>query len=57
MGAGGEEHVSGADVDRDGLAEIVVLYHYYEGISIEASKYPPAGPSSPKIIAKFGAGC
>lgn len=45
------------DVDRDGQAEIVMLYHFYEGISIEVSKYPPAGPGSGQVIAKYGAGC
>ena len=45
------------DVDRDRFAEIVMLYHYYEGISIEISKYPPTGPGGAQVIAKFGAGC
>lgn len=45
------------DVDRDGLAEIVMLYQFYEGISIEVSKYPPARPGSGQVIAKYGGGC
>jgi len=51
------EVLSIADVDRDGLAEIVMLYQYYEGISIEVSKYPPAEPGGAEVIARFGAGC
>jgi hypothetical protein len=45
------------DIDRDGFGEIVMVYYYYESISIEVSKYPPAGPGSPRVVAKFSSGC
>lgn len=45
------------DIDRDGLAEMLMLYHYYEGFSVELVTYPPAEPNSAKVLAKFGSGC
>jgi hypothetical protein len=44
------------DIDRDGLAEVLMLYRFYEGISIELQRYPSIGPGA-NAIAKFGAGC
>lgn len=45
------------DIDRDGLAEVLMGYDYYEGFSFELSKYPLGEPSGPQVLAKFGGGC
>jgi hypothetical protein len=44
------------DIDRDGLAEVLMLYRFYESISIELQRYPSVGPGV-NTIAKFGSGC
>lgn len=45
------------DIDRDGLAEVVMLYRYYESFSMEASRYPFGEPDGAQVIAKYGSGC
>jgi hypothetical protein len=46
-----------SDIDRDGTAELLMLYSGYESYSLELWKYPPAPSSGRKVLASFGAGC
>ena len=43
------------DIDRDGTAEVLMLFEGYEGVSIQLKEYPPV--IGAKVLATFGAGC
>lgn len=45
------------DVDRDGTAEVLMLYRGYEGFLLELSTYPPAEHGGSRVVAKYGSGC
>lgn len=44
-----------SDVDRDGTAEILMLFEGYESVGIQLLAYPPTKDA--KVLAAFGAGC